>query len=397
MSVKMDSSDWGMYTTSTTTTTFAVDTAISQQDFQLTMPTFAMKIAEDAPAKGTFPSYASQEFMVFYSRKNRNYSTEETNQSMGALEFVNIKELLARFFVGTYFQVERVKNWRGKCIGISSMLEGVAVAGDHMPMFDYDGAVKKKIRKDVTEFQDKYGLGDAWVYRTKKGFHVYYFCDQVSHEIYMQMLKEADCCQGFKERSLSNHFAILRISAKYTRFDIELEYVLKSKNTSVVKRPLKKAHVIQELISLGQQCGTHLASLYPQWARFKEDVKEWRAPPKPKTRRVRRKSGKGGYSQAEIIHMKKEMVWKSLDDKAEAVSTAKGNPFTKAMHEAEMGYVTKISEPEPADQPVLTSTHGFVSNNPESIYYYGKDGPKAKYVSEEDDGPDDYDNDTSDY
>jgi len=394
MSVKMSSSDWTNYTTSTAT--FTVDSAISQQDFQLTMPTFATKIIEDAPAKGTFPSYVSQEFMMFYSRKNRDYSQEETNQSMGALEFVNVKELLARFFVGTYFQLERVKNWRGKCIGISSMMDGVNYLDNHMPMFDYDGAVKKKIRKDVAEFQDKYGLGDAWVYRTKKGFHVYFFCDQVSHEIYMQMLKEADCCQGFKKRSQSNNFAILRISAKYTHFDIELEYVLKSKNTSVVKRPLKKAHVIQELISLGQQCGTHLASLYPQWARFKEDIKEWRAPPKPKTRRVRRKSGKGGYSQAEIIHMKKEMAWKGLDDKAEAGSTDKGNPFTKAMHEAEMNYVTKISDPAPANQPVQPSPHGFVSNNPESIYYYNAE-PKAKYVSEENDEHDDYDNDTSDY
>ena len=392
MSVKTSSSDWGMYTTSTTATTFSVDTAINQQDFQITMPVFKNKIVEDAPAKGTFPSYVSQEFMIYYSRKNRDYSQEETNQSLGALEFVNVKELLARFFVGTYFQLERIKNWRGKCIGISSMMDGANYLDNHMPMFDYDGAVKKKIRKDVAEFQDKYGLGDAWVYRTKKGFHVYFFCDQVSHEIYMQMLKEADCCEGFKKRSQSNNFSILRISAKYTRFDIELEYVLKSKNTSVLKRPLKKAHVIQELISLGQQCGTHLASLYPQWANFKEDIKEWRAPPKPKTRRVRRKSGKGGYSQDEIIHMKKEMLYQEMHvKKAEAV-VGKGNPFTQAMPGAEMGVsIAKISDPAPANKPV------FVSKNPESMFYLAKAETVAKYVSEEDDAPDEFADDSSDY
>ena len=385
MSVKMSSSDWGNYTTVSTTATvtsasnFVMGSAIGQQDFQITMPVFPNKIVEDTPAKGTFPSYVSREFMVYYSRKNKDYSQEDTNQNMGALEFVNVKELLARFFVGTYFRSERVKNWRAKCIGISSMVEGVDYVGNHMPMFDYDGNVKKKIRKDVAEFQDKYGLGDAWVYRTKKGFHVYFFCDQVSHELYMQMLKEADCCQGFKNRSRSAHYSILRISAKYTRFDIELEYVLKSKNTSVVKRPLKKAHVIQELISLGQQCGTHLASLYPQWARFREDPKEWRAPPKPKTRRVRRKSSKSNYSQDEILHMKKEMAYKEMYARRPQGGDAMlDHPFNKSMHEAEMKYASSLND------IVQASTHGFVSNNPESIYYVAE--PKAKHVDEEDGG-----------
>jgi len=375
MSVKMSSNDWTNYTT--TTTTFAVDTAVNQQDFQLTMPNFANKIVEDAPAKGTFPSYVTQEYLVYYPRKNRDYSDSDATQALGAIEFVNVKELLARFFVGTYFQLERIKNWRGKCIGISSMMNANNHRENHMPIFDYDGNVKKKIRKDVAEFQDKYGLGDAWVYRTKKGFHVYFFCDQVSQAIYMQMLKEADCCTGFKERSRNNGHAILRVSAKYTRFDIELEYVLKSKNTSVVKRPLRKAHVIQELISLGQQCGTHLASLYPQWASFKEDIKEWRSPPKPKMRKVRRKSGKDNYSQDEILHMKKEMAFKEmyLGGKADKVTA-----FDKSLHEAEMTYAADLNA-KLGNQNVQ-----FASTNPESMFYVAE--PKAKYISEDDEAND---------
>jgi hypothetical protein len=174
----------------------------------------------------------------------------------------------------------------------------------------------------------------------------------------------------------------------------------------VLKRPLKKAHVIQELISLGQQCGTHLASLYPQWGRFREDVKEWRSPPKPKTRKVRRKSGKGTYSQEEVLNMKKDLEYRTMKDKdvarqmqyeqmkANTATPNKGNPFTKAMHEAEMGYITKLSAKALDNQVVKVPTGGFISSNPESIYYAE---PKAKYVSEEDDEFDDYDNDTSDY
>ena len=401
MSVKMNSDTWSTVTYTTATTPavsdnmFAVE-SVNPASFRIEMPSFPTKLMEDAPAKGTFPSYVSMEYLVYYSRKNKDYSQNETSQTLGALEFVNVKELLARFFVGVYFRSERVGNWRSKCVGISSMIEAPNNFGNHMPMFDYDGNVKKKIRKDVADFQDKYGLGDAWVYRTKKGFHVYFFCDQVAHEIYMQMLKEASCCQGFKERSMGNQFSILRVSAKYTRFDIELEYILKSKNTSVLKRPLKKAHVIQELISLGQQCGTHLASLYPQWARFREDAKEWRAPPKPKTRRVRRKSGNNPLSPEEVLHMKRDLEFRQMKDgdsvrqkdyerwKQQANAGAKPEKvadFNKALNEIKMKWETK------ENQPVQTSTHGFVSTNPESIFYVAE--PKAKHVSEEDDGDSD--------
>lgn len=366
-----------MTTTEVTEGSVTFDSVAS--NFTLEMPNLTLKGA--TKSEDIFPNYRTWEMLVFYLRKSQDYSNNNSNQGPGYLEFVNVKELLARFFVGTYFQVDRIKNWRSRCIGITSMLDPAheSYGGSHMPMFDYDGNVKKKIRKDVAAFQDKYGLGDAWVYKTKKGFHVYFFCDAVSYEIYMQMLKEADCCKGFQDRSRKKRYAVLRVSAKYTKFDIELEYILKSKNTSVVKRPLKKALVVQELISMGQQCGTHFASLFPQWARFKEDIKEWRSPPKPKTRKVRKKSGK--YTQDEISHMKKEVAFNSAEYKV----------FDQAVYEAKL------------NQPVMKATSGFVSTNPESIYYSGtssttvgeqmivRAAPAAKYIAEEDDYVEDED------
>lgn len=296
--------------TVTSTTTDASDIFSNPQMFQVKMPSINWTAAaKKEPSGGIYSDYVTQEMLVYYPRTGKDYTERNQNLGPGALPFVNVRELLARFFIHTYFHAERVKNWRGRCIGITSMLDKKAsnYLGEHMPMFDYDGNVKKKIRKDVAAFQDKYGLGDAWVYRTKKGYHVYFFCDNVPYAIYMQMLGEAQCCTGFGKQTTDNGFAVLRISAKYTRFDIELEYILKSKNTSVVKRPLKKAHVIQELIGMGQKCGTHLASMYPQWARYKEDPKEWRAPPKPKKRRVIKKSNP--LSPQEILAMKAEMLY----------------------------------------------------------------------------------------
>jgi hypothetical protein len=318
-----DNNDW-FYTTSKvwpSDTTAASDNFLTydsiamsnNMSYKVTLPTWKIEKnpEEQVPPEGIFPGYLAQEMLVYYPRGSKEYIKDNANQNPGILSFINIRDLLARFFVGTYFNLERVNNWRGKCIGITSMLYpggNYGYSGNHMPMFDYDGNVKKKIRKDVASLQEKYGLGDAWVYRTKKGYHVYFFCDSVSYENYMEMIQGSDCCTGFKGQTKNAGFSILRVSAKYTNFDIELEYVLRSKNGSGAKRPLKKALVVQELISLGQQCGTHFASLYPQWARFVEDSKEWRAPSKPKTRRARRKSSsKAPLTPEEILHMKEEL------------------------------------------------------------------------------------------
>jgi hypothetical protein len=386
-----------MTTTEVAGSTVTFDSVAS--NFTLEMPNLTLKGA--AKSEDVFPNYRTWEMLVFYLRKSQDYSNNNGEHGPGYLEFINVKELLARFFVGTYFQVDRIKNWRNRCIGITSMMDPAhsSYGGPHMPMFDYDGNVKKKIKKDVATFQDKYGLGDAWVYKTKKGFHVYFFCDAVSYEIYMQMLKEADCCKGFRDRSMKKRYAVLRVSAKYTKFDIELEYILKSKNTSVVKRPLRKALVVQELISLGQQCGTHFASLFPQWARFKEDTKEWRSPPKPKTRKVRKKSGKGNYTQDEIIHMKKEMMYKEAymakTNKPATASESRVEAFNMDVHKAEMKYISNLGNSQPMAQAV---PQPFASTNPESVYYSGTSTSAAsvstvtipvpsaaKYVADEDD------------
>ena len=49
----------------------------------------------------------------------------------------------------------------------------------------------------------------------------------------------------------------------------------------------RKAHLVQELIRMGQECGTHFASLFPQWAYFQEDPSEWKQGPPKRGRKAR--------------------------------------------------------------------------------------------------------------
>jgi len=234
-------------------------------------------VAEKEPdmSNDVFQKYIGCEYLVYYPREShKKYSNNTVNP--GNLHFVNINSLLARFFIGVYSNCDRIDNWREYCIGAISY--NYAGRGDevHMPMFDYDGKnVKTRVKKDVKLLQEKYGVGDAWVYKTKKGFHVYFFTDLVTKGVYENMLHEVKCCEGFREASLSAGYGTLRVSAKYTKFDIELEYILRSK-VRTPNRMLRKAHLIQELIGMGQESGTHLASLFPQWARYREDYSDWK-------------------------------------------------------------------------------------------------------------------------
>ncbi|KKL45702.1 hypothetical protein LCGC14_2352990, partial [marine sediment metagenome] len=65
-------------TTVTTSSNHPIFDPGTQQNFQIQMPFFVNKLVEDAPAKGTFPSYVSQEYLVYYSRANKDYSKKES-------------------------------------------------------------------------------------------------------------------------------------------------------------------------------------------------------------------------------------------------------------------------------------------------------------------------------
>lgn len=232
-----------------------------------------------------------EEMLVWYPRKTSGGDYDDNTAALDPIHHYNIQDLLARFFIQTHAQWGAIKNWRVNCIGTTSFCFGQKaerlIGGAHMPMFDYDGRnVKTQIRKDVKLLQKDFELGDAWVYETRRGFHVYFFSDMVARDTYWAMLDTVQCCKGFERSARNRGYAILRVGAKYTDFDIRPLYVLAAESP-VLKRMTRKAHTIQALIQLGEDCGTHFASMFPQWAHFKQDPKEWR--PATKSKKIKRR------------------------------------------------------------------------------------------------------------
>lgn len=252
---------------------------------------YEVKVAEGNPDASKQPEspweqIAGVEHLAWYGRSGVPY--RQHNELVADLRYHNIRDLLARFFLTVHAQTGRMSNWRGFCIGITSLASnpllrsrGYYDSPQHVPMFDYDGKnIKTKVKKDIKQLQKKYRLGNATIYTTKSGLHVYFFSDVVPWKIYREMLQSVDCCRGFAKATVAQSYAVLRVSAKYTEFDIEPYKVVTSPHQAG-KRPGRKAAVVQALLDLGRQCGTHFASLYPQWARFQEDPRPW----KPSTRK----------------------------------------------------------------------------------------------------------------
>jgi len=236
---------------------------------------------------------SGEEMLVYYPRAAKQGNAYEQDQTVnpGWLKYHNIKDLLARFFVTTHAHHGKVSNWRDLCIGITSMDH----EGGHLPMFDYDGKnIKTSVKKDIKQLQNKFGLGNATIYETRRGLHVYFFSDLVETKIYKDMLDSVNCCKGFKISFERNSYSVLRISAKYTDFDIRPYKVVVSPNHGR-GRPGRKAALIQEFIRMGQECGTHFASMYPQWGHYQEDLSPWKPASKNKPMRRVKKISKADY------------------------------------------------------------------------------------------------------
>ena len=240
-----------------------------------------MSMKKSARDKATSSlAHLSCEKLVFYPRNasERSYAADLEGRGPGFLRYTNVEDLLASFFLGASVGNQKKLNWRDMCIGISS--ESVNPNGlerGHVPFLDYDGKhIKTTIRQDVKRLQEKYGVGPASVYRTKRGAHVYFLHDTLPEERLSSFIEDSNCCPGFKSASQRRRFAVLRVSAKYTEFDIALDQVIPAIDNEL-RRKTRKGHLIESLLALGTASGTHFASLFPQWAHYREDQRPWKA------------------------------------------------------------------------------------------------------------------------
>jgi hypothetical protein len=170
-----------------------------------------------------------------------------------------------------------VPNWRDFCIGICSAVQkGEGQIVKHLPILNYAGKSSlKAVRADVKRIQKENSLGAAWVYKTRDGFHVYFGTDLLKIDVYLDLVLKSGCCNSFKRYVANNNFGALRVSAKYTKFDIVLHEIIFTVGQEKASRRVLLATIAQEMLRLGQESGTHLASLFPQWAKYKEDQVPW--------------------------------------------------------------------------------------------------------------------------
>lgn len=271
MSFKVVNNIW---TTNTATLSFNLPKTLT-----VAWPSSPKVQEKPEPMRGEdiFRKHRAHETLVVY---NRQGSYDGKMNKNVVISYVNTRELLARFFMTVQAQMGTIDNWRDFCVGIcSGVLQSyLAPWAGHMPMLDYDikkGHAKKATIQDVKGLQEKYRLGDAWLYRTKRGFHVYFFCDEVVWPVFKDLVQNSQCCKGFKSFTERNGHAVLRVSAKYTAFDIQFDGIIRSP-VQEGRRMARKALIARSLLDLGAECGTHFASLFPQWAPFKEDEKEWK-------------------------------------------------------------------------------------------------------------------------
>lgn len=231
----------------------------------------------------------ASELMVYYKRNQVPGRYEEGHHHNGETAYQNLQDLLARFFISVHYNAGPINNWREWCVGMTSFVTRDNLGrklpeNRHLPMFDYDGKnIKSIVRKDVQQLQKKWELGPATLFQTKKGFHVYFMTDMVTWGAYQSMLSEVNCCAGFRKCAFDVGYAVLRVSAKYSTFDITLDSVMHPETARDLPfRKTRKARVIEAILSLGERCGTHFASLCPEWAHYREDAVPWKQPTKSK-------------------------------------------------------------------------------------------------------------------
>lgn len=87
------------------------------------------KKPEKAPAKRTKVTssldHKTAEALVYYPRRTMEGDYADNNVHLGAIQYTNVKDLLARFFLSAHYLNCAVRNWRDYCVGITSCVHSV--------------------------------------------------------------------------------------------------------------------------------------------------------------------------------------------------------------------------------------------------------------------------------
>lgn len=114
---------------------------------------------------------------------------------------------------------------RSAAIGMDSTVD---IARDrHIIILDYDTKDRAKVVESVEELQQFWNLADAMVFRTKNGFHVFFWQDIVPYGRLKQIIEFAkDVDPMYKAISHIYRHKTVRVEGKHAVRDIKFEGII---------------------------------------------------------------------------------------------------------------------------------------------------------------------------
>ena len=109
-------------------------------------------------------------------------------------------------------------------IGMNSTVD----ADKHIILLDFDEVTIDDVRESVAELQEFWNLADADIFKTKNGFHAYFWYDHVPYDRLKMIINYARHVDPmFKYISKYYDRKTIRIAGKYKEKDIFFEETIK--------------------------------------------------------------------------------------------------------------------------------------------------------------------------
>lgn len=139
---------------------------------------------------------------------------------------------IPRYWVGIYFKLALKKR------------EGVVVRGvtnkvghRYVVFLDYDYDEPHSIEGEVRSLQEEWGLGNAYLFKTNKGYHVI-FLDLLSYGEFKEILNASSCDDAYKQVPQQNNARawVLRLTDKKNNI-ITYQKTIHSKQERMISEP----------------------------------------------------------------------------------------------------------------------------------------------------------------
>jgi hypothetical protein len=137
------------------------------------------------------------------------------------------KRRLARWLIKKLYREEHLL--REFAIGMNSFID--KSKNIHMVLLDYDTESLESVIEDARELISFFGLAKAEVFRTQKGFHVFFWHDHVPYSRLRMIIDYSRCDEQYKYISRYYDHKTIRASGKYSQLDTSFVVGLRGART----------------------------------------------------------------------------------------------------------------------------------------------------------------------